>query len=129
MTPEGRVKNQINKVLAKYTDIYKFMPVPSGFGKSSLDYVLCVQGMFVAIEAKAPGKKPTDRQDMIAAQIMRAGGKVFVVDGPDTLRPLIEYLEAIHVTCQGKREAQNGGSTVRPVCAEPIPDSQTIRRV
>lgn len=80
MTPEGRVKRGIKKVLDLHKSIYSFMPVPSGFGKSSLDYVLCVGGVFVAIEAKAPGKKLTPRQRAIKGQIERAGGTVLVID-------------------------------------------------
>jgi hypothetical protein len=82
MTPEGKIKNNINKVLDKYKGrVYKFMPVPGGFGPSSLDYILCVAGTFVAIEAKAPGKKPTPRQNAIIGAIRRSGGTVFVIDG------------------------------------------------
>jgi hypothetical protein len=58
MTPEGKVKAAVNKVLARYKKIYRFMPVPYGYGESSLDYLICVNGRFVAIETKAPGKKP-----------------------------------------------------------------------
>lgn len=81
MTPEGKIKAAVNKVLAAYgKDIYKFMPVPGGFGPSSLDYILCVGGIFVAIEAKKPGGKTTARQNFIIRQIKDAGGKVFVID-------------------------------------------------
>lgn len=86
MTPEGRVKRAIKKVLDQHKTLYSFMPVPSGFGKSSLDYVLCVGGVFVAIEAKAPGKKLTPRQKTIKGQIERAGGTVFVIDN-ESLEP------------------------------------------
>lgn len=95
MTPEGRVKKAIKKALDKYKDLYSFMPVPSGFGKSSLDYILCYRGRFVAIEAKAPGKKPTPRQKAMIGAIERAGGRVLVIDGDDGVRALICLLEAI----------------------------------
>jgi penicillin-binding protein-related factor A (putative recombinase) len=74
------------------------MPVPFGIGASTLDYVLCVNGHFVAIEAKTAGKKPTERQSAIIQQITRAGGKVFVIDGTantDTLASLERYLDVI----------------------------------
>ena len=85
MTPEGKIKHAINKVLDKYKGLYKFMPVPGGLGPSSLDYILCVNGTFVAIEAKAPGKKPTQRQRFIMGQIERAGGIVFLIDSAEML--------------------------------------------
>lgn len=57
------------------------MPVPSGFGESTLDYIGCYRGKYFAIETKAPGKKPTDRQNMVIDKMRKAGGKVFVIDG------------------------------------------------
>lgn len=81
MTPEGKVKAAINKVIASYGDkVYKFMPVPGGFGPSSLDYILCVRGKFIAIEAKKPGGKPTARQEFIIRQIKAAGGVAIVIE-------------------------------------------------
>jgi hypothetical protein len=94
MTPEGKVKAAVNRLLDRYKSIYRFMPVPGGFGASSLDYLLCVNGRFLAIETKAPGKKPTDRQKLAIGQIRRAGGTVFVIDGENgELQQLEEYME------------------------------------
>lgn len=93
MTPEGKVKAAVNRLLDKYKATYRFMPVPGGFGASSLDYIICVNGMFLSIETKAPGKKPTDRQKMVIGQIRRAGGTALVIDGDDGLKQLEEFLE------------------------------------
>lgn len=93
MTPEGKVKAQVNRVLARYKGMYRFMPVPYGYGASTLDYIICFRGRFISIETKAPGKKPTDRQKMIATQITAAGGKVFIIDGDTT--ELETYLESV----------------------------------
>jgi hypothetical protein len=79
-TPEGKVKEKI-KVLLKQYGCYWHMPVQNGMGAPSLDFVCCVQGKYFAIEAKAPGKKPTPRQKHTIAEIERAGGKCFVIDG------------------------------------------------
>lgn len=57
------------------------MPVPSGFGESTLDYIGCYRGKYFAVETKAPGKKPTDRQNMIIDRMRKAGGAVFIIDG------------------------------------------------
>jgi hypothetical protein len=83
-------------LLDRYKNIYRFMPVPGGFGASSLDYLLCVGSKFLAIEAKAPGKKPTDRQKMIIGQIRRAGGTVFVIDNVAGTSELEQFLERHH---------------------------------
>jgi len=83
MTPEGKIKRAVSRAIAKFPNVYKFMPVPAGFGPSSLDYLLCVNGHFLAIETKAPGKKLTPRQQLCAKQITDAGGLVLVIDSED----------------------------------------------
>ncbi len=95
MTPEGKTKAAINRALAKFKSLYKFMPVPSGYGPSSLDYIVCFRGRFISIEAKAPGKKPTPRQAMTMDKMEQAGATVFVIDNTDQLGPLIEALEKL----------------------------------
>lgn len=81
MTPEGKVKAKVNRLLDKYPDLYRFMPVPYGMGASSLDYLICYRGRFLSVETKAPGGKPTQRQEMIIETMRQAGGTVFVIDG------------------------------------------------
>ena len=83
-TPEGRVKRQVTDFLKSLDQIYYFMPVPSGYGESTLDYIGCYRGLLFAIETKAPGKRPTNRQNQIISAITRAGGRVFVIDGDIT---------------------------------------------
>jgi hypothetical protein len=63
LTPEGKVKAAVKRVLARYPESYFFMPVQAGFGKKTLDFLICHYGEFIAIETKAPGKKPTPLQD------------------------------------------------------------------
>lgn len=92
MTPEGRVKAMVNRRLAAYPAIYRFMPVQNGMGAPSLDILLCVVGQFLAIETKAPGKKPTPRQETTIAAIRAAGGKVFVVDDKVSLDVVTKYI-------------------------------------
>lgn len=94
MTPEGKVKAKVNALLKLYgNELYKFMPVPGGFGPSSLDYILCARGVFVAIETKKPGGKLTARQEFIASQIRAASGKVFIVDNDLSLAVLRDFLD------------------------------------
>lgn len=79
-TPEGKVKEKVKRVL-KAHDAYYHMPVQNGMGSPTLDFVGCHVGRYFAIETKAPGKKPTPRQELTIDQIRQAGGKVFVIDG------------------------------------------------
>jgi hypothetical protein len=92
-TPEGRVKRQVTDFLKSLGNVYYFMPVPSGYGESTLDYIGCYRGLLFAIETKAPGKHPTNRQNQIISAITRAGGRVFVIDGDIT--ELKQWVEEI----------------------------------
>lgn len=109
-TPEGKVKAEVKKTLAKFNDLIDgFWPVPAGLGESHLDYLGCVNshdrgGLFFCIETKAPGKKPTPRQAHRIECVKKAGGVVFVIDGTtktDTVGQLYAWLQ--HVTKEGNR--------------------------
>lgn len=80
-TPEGRVKEQVKRVLNRYANLYHHWPVMNGMGAPTLDCIGCYQGFYFAIETKAPGEKPTARQKLTIDDIRCAGGKVFVIDG------------------------------------------------
>lgn len=95
MTPEGKVKAAVKKLLSQYHGIYGWWPVPCGYGENSLDFVGCFHGRFFAIETKAPGKKPTRRQGHVIERIKAAGGMAFVVDGDQSLLDLEMWLEAV----------------------------------
>jgi hypothetical protein len=96
MTPEARTKQKINKLLDSYDGrIYKYMPVPGGYGKTTIDYLLCFDGLFIGIEAKAPGEKPTPRQNDVLADIRAAGGSTFVIDDDYSLEIFASFLRQI----------------------------------
>lgn len=90
-TPEGKIKARVKKLLNQH-GAYSHMPVQNGMGSPSLDFVCCFRGLYVAIEAKAPGKKPTKRQEKTMAQIRKAGGLAFVVSNEETLDLLERWL-------------------------------------
>jgi hypothetical protein len=91
VTPEGRVKNLISRMLDRH-GAYRYMPVPYGYGPTGIDYFVCHKGRFIGIEAKAPGKKPTALQDNVLARIRAAGGVTFVIDGEAGLKELETWL-------------------------------------
>lgn len=96
MTPEGKVKKSIKKVLdPRLPALYYHMPVPSGYGKSTLDFVGCYYGRFFSIEAKAQGEAPNERQDGIIEDMIAAGATVFVIDGDDGMMMLEDWLTEI----------------------------------
>lgn len=84
-TPEVRVKREIRACLNKL-GAYSFMPVQTGYGQKTLDYLCCVPGLvtpamvgqrigfFVAVEAKRAGVYPTKFQELTTKTIVDAGG-------------------------------------------------------
>lgn len=82
-TPEGKVKRKVSQILKGAEELYYFMPVQTGYGSPTLDYLGCSRGRAFAIETKAPGKKPTARQVAIMQEMLAAGMAVFVIDGQD----------------------------------------------
>jgi hypothetical protein len=94
-TPEGKVKDMVRRKMATaFPRSYRFMPVQSGMGATTLDFLYCVEGLFIAIETKAGTKKPTPRQDYVADQIRAAGGMSFVVRDEQSMQ---EAIDAIHI--------------------------------
>jgi hypothetical protein len=79
-TPEAKVKDKIKKILKEH-NVYYAMPIGSGFGNAGVpDFLCCVGGKFVGIEAKANGGKPTALQLKNLKNINESGGIGIVVD-------------------------------------------------
>jgi hypothetical protein len=97
MTPEGKIKAKVKRALNSLSRCYSFMPVQMGMGAATLDYLCCINGHFVAIETKAPGKYLTPRQQLTSDTIKAAGGEVFVVYDNNSLEEMI-YL--IRLRCR-----------------------------
>ena len=94
-TPEGKVKDAIKKFL-KERGAWYFMPVSNGMGQVGIpDIIICYKGVFVAIEAKAPGKKKnvTSNQERVIEAIRNADGFAWVVDNPDDLKTLFDSID------------------------------------
>ena len=80
MTPEGKVKARVKKILDSI-GAYYFMPATGGYGRSGVpDIVGCLNGVFFAIECKANGGKPTALQLREIDRINAVGGFAIVVD-------------------------------------------------
>lgn len=103
MTPEGRVKDAIKKML-KAAGWYWFMPVSNGLGKHGIpDIIACKPtvitpdmvgqrvGLFVGIECKAPGKlgTVTPLQERELKAIEAAGGISILADNASYVEPHI----------------------------------------
>jgi pantoate kinase len=93
-TPEAKVKAKIKATLKAY-DIYYAMPIGTGYGSSGVpDFLCCVRGRFLAIEAKAGKGKTTALQDKNIKQIIASGGLAIVVneDNMEELETLLKYV-------------------------------------
>jgi hypothetical protein len=94
--PEVKVKDAI-KALLTATGAYFFMPVQTGYGKRTLDFIGTSRGRGFLIETKRPRKHPTTLQDITITEARAAGARVFVIDGTnapgkDTYRDLATWL-------------------------------------
>lgn len=98
MTPEGKVKAAVKKYL-RDQGVWFWMPVSNGMGQVGIpDFICCFNGMFIAIETKAPGKLSgvTANQQRVIDEIKSHGGLALVVDNVDSLIPTIEFLKGDH---------------------------------
>ncbi len=89
MTPEGKVKKEIKAYLDSL-GAYYFMPVQTGYGAKTIDFLCCVRGQFVGIEAKAPGEVPTKFQSLTMTAMHNAGGIAFATDSLERTKRYIE---------------------------------------
>jgi len=87
-TPEVKVKNKIKAMLKKY-DVYYAMPIGSGYGNAGVpDFLCCVNGKFMGIEAKAGSNQPTALQYKNLENIIKAQGYALVINESN-----IDFLE------------------------------------
>jgi len=100
MTPEGKIKKKLDKML-KAHGVWYFCPQAGPFGRSGIpDRVLCVRGHFVGVEVKADAKKvPTALQDQCMAKIEAAGGTCFVVYDDATISEVQRHIQGINLAC------------------------------
>lgn len=74
-TPEHKEKQRVKLYLDKL-GAYHFWAVVTGWGRPTLDCLVCIDGVFWGIEVKCPGGKLTERQKITIRQIEEAGGQV-----------------------------------------------------
>ena len=105
VTPEGKIKAKIDKLLKAYK-VWYYSPQAGPHGQSGIpDRVACVRGRFVGIEAKANKTcKPTAMQIMQGRNIVNAGGLWFLVYDGATLAELEDYLNH---ACYQREEASD----------------------
>jgi Holliday junction resolvase len=94
MTPEGKVKAKVKKILDVH-EVYYFCPATGGYGRSGIpDFVCCYKELFIALECKAGKNKTTALQDRELARIHSAGGRAFVVN-EDNIHVIEHFFDSI----------------------------------
>lgn len=84
MTPEGRVKDRVKRIIKRYKKrVYSHWPVLNGMGEPTLDCSGTVGGRAFYVETKKAGENLTFRQQTTAANMRAAGATVFVIIGID----------------------------------------------
>jgi len=93
-TPEAKVKAKIKAILKAHS-IYYAMPIGTGYGNSGVpDFLCCVNGKFVAIEAKAGKGEATALQLKNLRDINNAGGYTLIIRENN-----LEYLTNVISEC------------------------------
>lgn len=95
MTPEGRVKAAVKKILTEAGAWY-CTPLGAGYGRAGVpDFIVCHRGKFVAIECKAGRGKTTALQDREIAAVRAADGLALVVSEEElgVLRNMLKVRE------------------------------------
>jgi pantoate kinase len=93
-TPEAKVKAKIKAILKEH-NVYYAMPIGTGYGNSGVpDFLCCVNGKFVAIEAKAGKGLATDLQLKNLQAVNKAGGYTCIINETN-----LDYLKNVIAEC------------------------------
>jgi pantoate kinase len=93
-TPEAKVKAKIKAILKEH-NVYYAMPIGTGYGNSGVpDFLCCVNGKFVAIEAKAGKGMATALQLKNLGEINKAGGYTCIINETN-----LDYLTNVIAEC------------------------------
>src|SRR6056297_2732099 len=92
MKKEADVKKRVKEIL-KDLGAWYYMPVPTGYGVQGIpDFIVCYRGLFIAIETKFGGNKPSKWQEIRLREIDEHGGLALVIDEKN-VEGLAEILE------------------------------------
>jgi hypothetical protein len=95
-TPEAKVKASIKMYLRSLPKCFFFFPAAHGYGVNGIpDVIGCYQGVFFAVEVKAPGKlkNVTALQHMQIAAINDAQGWAIAADSVQAVEELIHLID------------------------------------
>ena len=103
MTPEAKVK-KVGRAIMTKMGMYHFPAFSGGYGRSGVpDDIGCHLGIFIAVEYKANGGKPTALQLKNMDDIRKSGGIALLVD--ETNVHQLEELIHHEIQSRGPRKA------------------------
>jgi hypothetical protein len=80
MTPESKIKKRVVEQLKAINAVY-FYPFTGGYTVNGVsDIIVCMNGLFIAIECKAGNKKATELQKLFLTRVECAGGFGVVIN-------------------------------------------------
>lgn len=111
-TPEQKVKAAIKKELEtrgfwragavepETVRGWFYMPVSNGMGVHGIpDFMCCMDGMLLGIEAKAPKGTPTANQLQRHKEIRAAGGEVLIISDVNDLKEYFDEQRRTQKSC------------------------------
>ena len=91
-TPEAKVKAKIKAILKEH-NTYFAMPIGTGLGNSGVpDFLVCHNGYFLGVEAKAGRGVPTALQEKNLRDIDKAGGWTLVINEESLENKILEAI-------------------------------------
>jgi hypothetical protein len=92
--PESVFQDRVKKDLATLKNVW-FVKVQQRVIRGSPDFILCINGYFVALELKSSIKaKPTKLQAWMIEGILRANGAAYVIN-PENWPAIFNYLKSV----------------------------------
>lgn len=88
-TPEGKVVDEIYAWLDGHPTVWKVNVVQAG-SNGVPDILMCMHGILVAVEAKAPGQSPRANQEQQLRAIEEAGGVSMVLEDTNTVATILD---------------------------------------
>lgn len=93
MSENSQVTNPLLDYVIRVKKGYGYKTHGSIYAKlGNPDLILCIGGLFVGIECKLPGERPTTIQSVRLREIRQAGGRSYVVDDFEIGKLLIDWL-------------------------------------
>ena len=92
---EADVKKAV-KTFLKERGAWWFMPVPGGYSRRTVDFLICYRGKFVALETKRPKVTSATRLQLKDLYDVRQSGGYAIVEnsmGLETLRAVFAAIE------------------------------------